>query len=676
MIKQGVETYLKVPHTGTLLISGAWGSGKSYFVKNELIHDISKIKFDEKKHVKTSLSGEIFKMIQDSLDEKKDKYSPIIVSLFGKHDIKEIERAIIDCWLDEHTRGVMSKVDLFAEGITKIWNKSEKLKSWFDLSGTLDIRQKFKTSFLPKNTVIILDDLERVSDEIKDVELLGFINDLSENQDFKVILIAHEDYLNTVHEKHLDFKEKVVEKTLKFNADVEGASKSMIKALNDEDFSAFMNGEIIASSLTTATPFAQRNKNYLSELSNLRTVKFAISHFCKIYKDIVQFFREDRNSGVDETEFLKFCWFTILALSIELKNNRISCTDIRGLDDFFYLDSMEIIFHPEESDDKGTNSNVDANGIPLEDTKYKGWFYEFYFKSRSCGLSPISSPQIIGYVVNGTYPDIAECIRDYARGKAALSPNVNPADESLGRFSQGLLSMSNEEAEVCLIQLSEETTNGGFSELSSFVNAGVYLYNFGCSICRWSNEDIENMLKKGIDCWLESNVLDEYVKTRFRSIHGMIDPAIQWIYDYIDSKISEQERKEQAQSFLELLKLFSKDTRAFCAEICPQVFRSQSSYGVTYVMNHPVLNRIPEDTITSKVKLFTASDASALAEVAKHRYSIDGDGSLLASERPFWAIISKAIEVHTEIKTIGMIMARKTLYPISKNLGREPHLEY
>ncbi|MDE6552624.1 MAG: KAP family NTPase [Muribaculaceae bacterium] len=680
MIKQGVKTFLEVPHSGTLMISGAWGSGKSYFVKHVLKPYIKNIKFDEKKHAtNSSLTGEILKMIQDTLDAEKGKYSPVIVSLFGKHDIKEIEKAITDRWLDEHTRGVMSKVDVLTESLKKIWDKSKKLKDWFDLSDTLDMRQKIKTSFLPKNTVIILDDLERVSDEIKEVELLGFINDLSENLGFKVILIAHEDYLNTIHKKHLDFKEKVVEKTLKFNADVAGAADSMIKELNDDDFAAFMRGEVIASSLNPKSAFAQRNINYLKELSNLRTVKFAISHFYRIFRPLVQFFREDRSSGVDENEFLKFCWFTILALSIELKNNRISCVNVRELDEFFYLDSMEIVFHPEkieDIDDNEVDSKFDANGIPKEDAKYKRWFYEFYFKSRSCGLLPISSPELIGYVVNGTNIDMTKCVHDYVRDKLALSPKVNLADKSLERFSQGLPSMSNEEAEECLKNLADETVKGGFSELSSFINSGVYLYNFGSVLCGWSGDDIERRLKVGIDYWFDANTLDQYSKTRFRSIHGMIDPALQWVYDYINSKILTMDRQEQALAFAKLLELFSKDTGAFCVEICPEVFSAKSSYGVTYFMNHPVLNHIPEHAIIDKIKSINVSDASALAEVAKHRYNIDSDGSLLASERPFWAVISKLLESQQDIKTIGMVMARKNLYPIAKNLGEEPPMEF
>lgn len=43
MIKTGVKTYLSICHSGTLMISGEWGSGKSYFVKHELLPYISTI---------------------------------------------------------------------------------------------------------------------------------------------------------------------------------------------------------------------------------------------------------------------------------------------------------------------------------------------------------------------------------------------------------------------------------------------------------------------------------------------------------------------------------------------------------------------------------------------------------------------------------------------------------
>ncbi len=47
MITNAVESFLTTPHTGVLMISGKWGTGKSYFAKNQLLNVISGVKCKE-----------------------------------------------------------------------------------------------------------------------------------------------------------------------------------------------------------------------------------------------------------------------------------------------------------------------------------------------------------------------------------------------------------------------------------------------------------------------------------------------------------------------------------------------------------------------------------------------------------------------------------------------------
>lgn len=45
MVTEGVISYLTRSHVGVLMISGSWGSGKSYFVKNQLLKSIKGVDY-------------------------------------------------------------------------------------------------------------------------------------------------------------------------------------------------------------------------------------------------------------------------------------------------------------------------------------------------------------------------------------------------------------------------------------------------------------------------------------------------------------------------------------------------------------------------------------------------------------------------------------------------------
>lgn len=666
MIKTGVKTYLSICHSGTLMISGEWGSGKSYFVKHELLPYISTIEWSPKEDDSSSFTGEILKIVHNSSFDK-GKFFPVMVSIFGKNKTSEIEDSIIECWLNKNTNGTVEKLEKISDGISKLWNRSEKLKSWFDMSDILDLKPKLKINELPKNTVIILDDLERVSEDIKDVDLMGFINNLSENLGFKVIIIANEEYFDDQHKKQQDFKEKVIEKTLKFNADVVNVSRSIIEGYGDDEFSSFMSREHITNSLDLDSEFAKRNQSYLHDLSNLRTLKFAISHFYSIFIELTKYNRKVIQEDISENELLDFCWFTILALSLELKKNNISCVKFRGLDKFFYLDSMSINLDlgDDLSDEDDSSATQESQH---DDTEYCKRFYEFYFRSRGLGILPIASPELIRYILRGQSVNLQNLYQEYLRDKQALSPATNIADNILEKFRTGFLSMSNTDVAKNIEELYQVCLTGDFCELSSFINAGVYLYSFITLLPGKTEENIMTTLKTGVDYWFEKNQLNDYSKSRFEIISGMIDPKMMWLYDYIKSVVHHQEHKAHEQKLHDLLSLFSTDTRKFCAEICPQAFSQMNSYGITHFMNHPILNLISEDSLTAKIKEMTISDASALSELAKHRYDIDANKSVLLLERIFWERLEYGIKENYGDNTAGIIMASKMLSPLCTKL--------
>ena len=429
-----------------------------------------------------------------------------------------------------------------------------------------------------------------------------------------------------------------------------------------------MSREHITNSLDLDSEFARRNQSYFRDLSNLRTLKFAISHFYSIFVELTKYNREVIQEDITENELLEFCWFNILALSLELKKNNISCVKFRGLDKFFYLDSMSI--NLDLGDD--LSGEYDSSAIQEsknDDTEYCKWFYEFYFRSRGLGIQPIASPELIRYILRGQSVNLQNLYQEYLRDKQALSPATNLADNILEKFKTGLLSMSNKDVEKNIEELYQICLTGDFCELSSFINAGVYLYCFLSLLPGKTEENIITTLKTGVDHWFGKHKLNDYEKSRLEMLSGMIDPKMMWLYDYIKSTVQHQEHRVYEQNLHDLLSLFSINTRKFCAEICPQAFSQVNSYGITHFMNHPVLNLLSVDSLTTKIKGMSVSDASALSELAKHRYDIDANKPVLVEERIFWERLENGIKEYNGDDTAGIIMARKMLYPVCTKIS-------
>lgn len=179
-IKEAVKTFLINDHTGALLIEGPWGCGKTHFVSKDLIPEIKTWSRPSTSDATDSIYQNLMGVLKKT-PFSPDKYYPIMVSLFGCKNVKDIEYAIMDIWTEEITGLNSSKLSMLKDYgskiVKKIFNSSDKLKGYFDPSKFFEYR--LPISLLPANVVIFLDDLERISPEISINEILGFINNNS-----------------------------------------------------------------------------------------------------------------------------------------------------------------------------------------------------------------------------------------------------------------------------------------------------------------------------------------------------------------------------------------------------------------------------------------------------------------------------------------------------------------
>lgn len=268
-----ILNYLKNDITGrAIMLTGEWGSGKSYYVKNTL---------------KPFLE-----------DKDNGKHKCVIVSLYGLSDISEISKAI---YMELRTikKETDTEVGNTAKVVGKIVGKTIfnglVSKIGFDI-GNIDEAdlQKVYESVDLTDKLIVLEDIERTQIDI--IELLGYINNMCENDGVKVLLVTNENEIlqfnikeskiseygreKTISkkiytekaQKYLKAKEKSISDTLQFCADFQQTIVDIIDKFENDDLSNFKD--------CIKMP---RCSIFRTDIINYREVIVACQKACDIY---------------------------------------------------------------------------------------------------------------------------------------------------------------------------------------------------------------------------------------------------------------------------------------------------------------------------------------------------------------------------------------------------------
>lgn len=248
--------YLKNNKTKTaIMLSGEWGSGKSYYVEHELLPFL-----------------------------KANDYTAVVVSLYGISDIPTISKSIY------MELKIPSLNNMKTEKLTtgKIVAKSiiRNLTSvvGVDLNIPEDDLKRIYESVDLKDKLLIFEDVERT--KIGIINLLGYVNSLVERDGVKVLLIANENEImvedetvindeneNNNSSKELQMYTRVKEKTISDTIQYYGEYKKAIQQIVNE----FNNSKL--------EELFRDNPDLLSKVSrivndickkNLRTFIFAI----------------------------------------------------------------------------------------------------------------------------------------------------------------------------------------------------------------------------------------------------------------------------------------------------------------------------------------------------------------------------------------------------------------
>ena len=246
-------------HYNIILVNGTWGIGKTYYLKDYL---------------------------------QNNKY--IYISLFGIDKLEGIKYAIY------------YELNKIGACINKFVNNNSNRDvgiSFLTLpipNISSDIQKKIEKKLKKESLILVIDDLERKSDDINTKELLGFIESLSEIENIKIIIVANEKYIGD-KDVYDNFKEKVINKTYNITQYSNEAVNKICKQYIDNNSIE----QIISTSdfFDTVIRILTNHK-----IKNLRTLKKAIL-YSKIF--LTKF---DNNiiKEHDKLDLIKICFAVVI----------------------------------------------------------------------------------------------------------------------------------------------------------------------------------------------------------------------------------------------------------------------------------------------------------------------------------------------------------------------------
>lgn len=295
-----------------IMISSPWGTGKSYYIRESLVCFISEHKDKEIKNYKT-----------------------IIISLYGIDSIADLSRAIyMEVRLGESQNGSEGKMISLTIGKAILNAATSKM----GLNVSENDLQKIYKSLNLKNVLLVLEDIERSKIDIFDI--LGFVNNLTENEGAKIILVSNEESLIRYNEiiienpskdsdifsddvitkkeltdeskEYLKVKEKTISDTIMLQNDYRKAIECIIKEFNNDKLNMYISQE----DLTKVLDLMKYRSCY-----NLRTFVFACQKISKIFSQIDDEYDRD---------FYDCIFYGTMSYIISLKNGEITKWDSDG----------------------------------------------------------------------------------------------------------------------------------------------------------------------------------------------------------------------------------------------------------------------------------------------------------------------------------------------------------
>lgn len=653
----GIKNYLSMESTGALMVSGEWGCGKTYHIENMIIPAL-----------------------------QQEGWNSIKVSLFGIESVNEIPFLIADNYKwpttneDEPKNIIQSLLKFWKKKTSRMVAQSAQFVSTISWLGNfVDVKTLVKNNssllykLIPQEkTVIFLDDVERVIDTIDVHTLLGTINGLVEQRGYKVVIIANNSYIQQKGEAKLVFKEKVIEKTLIYEPDVVTIFKEICKKY-DTPFTEFMTTPKSVEVIDPGFPSYKKHEGLRVELRNIRILKFALSHFNKIYVACDDFLKNENKDLADN--FLLSLWACTIGIAIEYKKDRLNYKDRTQFSQYVELSTIDWGFDDGDKKEGGLFDET-KEGSTEEKQKEENqrvynrisYIYEKLVKAHNFPI--IVSPQVFDFVTANISLDVEGLKTVWEEYKSLVQRNSkSPAYSLLQKFMHSQWNMSNEEMADAVKQLAQYVEEGQFSDNMSYVNAATYLQYFS-SLTSFSQEDMRSKIVSGINKMYEKvdtlNILD---KLNLDVVETDIPKESQWVVGYERKKMEEVTANNLATDIKEVCNQFNENLPALANRLTIQPGDNKTPDFLSY----PILSRIPQTDIVQKVDEIQPKEVMALYHILNGRFlQYVADSKVYEDELQFVKNLEQALKHRkTHKKVYADILIEDHLMKVIKKILKQ-----
>lgn len=291
-----------------IMLTAPWGTGKSYYIKNTLMPAI----------------------------ETDKERKCIVISLYGLQDISEISKSI---YFELRAKKIKDGSEKANAGIILGKTIVKGVASFFGVDLTQnedDLKRLYESIDLSKK-LIIFEDIERSTIDI--IELMGYVNNLCEQDGAKVLLVANEKEMLKYESKevedteskenkfkivkdltekskeYLKVKEKTISDTILFPPYVYGAIISIMKGFENKYFDLFLDEKDKNNRVPIADIIERdiMNDKYIN-CYNLRSFTIACQKTVEIYSHL----KKEKEYDVG---YLKYILIATSAFLLQKKQN-------------------------------------------------------------------------------------------------------------------------------------------------------------------------------------------------------------------------------------------------------------------------------------------------------------------------------------------------------------------
>ena len=573
-----VKDYLTRETNNALLITGEWGVGKTYFFENTLNKKIEEVSIKENESV---------------------KYKAIRVSLSGVISIDDIERRIVAELYPSLNKGLK-----WGKGIFKFLLSTPKIKEYIPKNPNSDLIDS-ETD----NLVICFDDLERRSKTFPIDSLIGYINNLTENNNLKTIIIAN---TNKIEDESFDeIKEKLIGREIEYKINIEEVFDTLIQ----NEFQSFSG----------YTEFLQKEKNFIcsffQDYKNIRTLKFILTRYHDIHSQIEIIAPSIKYIQSNKEVLLKDTLLFTISISIGYKEGNITKKSKDEIDNTFKIDMKRIarLLHShqpvKEKNDEPQPILEIIKSKYYNENNFSYFFYESIF-NYIVGIN-ILDKDLLDKDIKEKYKisednTIPECYITYNR--------IN---------SDEVFSMSNDTYEQLLKEMLSYVDKGEYG-LEDYYSIYSFVLDFNNPLKikeKTLKERIIKGIKKGKDKFVYTQKLPTII---LHSKEVNEDENLKEIADLCLTINNEKEQEKYKKDSADLIDLLKNDFDHFEH----QVKHKYNNIPIFAYINSKTISKFYNDKRDLRIRLF---------EVFNHRDIYYGEG-VLKKEKGFYLQLQQSIE--------------------------------